>query len=704
MNHLLTLTDPVGNTTSYTYNYMGLVATETNEKNATRYYSYDALGRLVSKTDRNGRITTYTYDTIGRLTSENWSDTTNYFMYTYDAVGNLLYATDGQHSYSYTYDALNRPIYTTFNFDSQSAVFAYTYDLAGRRTSSSLSLNGHSDRVNQTTYDFLGNATSIRQTGSAVDEIFAEFDYNANGLMTSVKRYEVDGNNLINEIAESVYTYNANNAVTSITHKNPNGTQIVQHSYTYDNTNNIVEYLNSIDGSTTYNYDFLGQLIGADYANQNLDDETYTYDENGNRITANGDTYTTGDNNELTSDGTWSYTYDAEGNRISKTNATNRELYTWDHRNRLTTVTQQEWDSVEQDWTTTQIVEYAYDYNNVWIRKTIGNNKTIFIPENYQTTVQIDNGTTTHHYLWTPNQQDKLLADTTPYSTSWALTDHLGTIRDILGTTSTHLIYDAFGNLTSGTNPILFGYTGKPFDSATNLQNNINRWYDATIGRWLSTDPINFYGNTLNLYKYVQNNPIYNIDWCGLEDVPYWTSFLPLTAFDAGECLLILYIGHGTFEGGTEIINGIDLGYTTVPRAEVPKDFIQFWSDMNQYGYIHDKVFFAFIGCWPDYINTEFIPESNRMLLDEKPLKQKNGNGLLEVRDIPQRLEKLMKKVLCFTKEKIESRCCNSVTFFIVGSPEGYIPYQDKQYTVLYLTGVRCTKARTGKIKREIVK
>ena len=52
---------PFEDTTSYTYNYMGLVATETNEKNATRYYSYDALGRLVSKTDRNGRITTYTY-------------------------------------------------------------------------------------------------------------------------------------------------------------------------------------------------------------------------------------------------------------------------------------------------------------------------------------------------------------------------------------------------------------------------------------------------------------------------------------------------------------------------------------------------------------------------------------------------------------------------------------------------------------------
>ena len=41
---------------------------------------------------------------------------------------------------------------------------------------------------------------------------------------------------------------------------------------------------------------------------------------------------------------------------------------------------------------------------------------------------------------WTPNQQDKLLADTTPNGVSWSLTDHLGTIRDILDTTSTHLI------------------------------------------------------------------------------------------------------------------------------------------------------------------------------------------------------------------------------------------------------------------------
>jgi len=272
----------------------------------------------------------------------------------------------------------------------------------GRQTSSSLTLNGHANRVNTTTYDYLGNATSIRQHGNAVDEIFAEFEHNANGLLTAVRRYEKD-DDTINEIANSLYEYNSNNAVTSITHKKPDETQIVQHSYTYDETNNIVEYLNSIDGATSYDYDYLGQLIGADYASQT--DETYVYDSNGNRVTANGDIYTTGVNNELTSDGTYTYTYDAEGNRISKTNpsGTERELYTWDYRNRLTQVTQQIFKAESQTWETVQIVEYAYDYNNVWIRKVIGDSKTIFIPEDYQTTVQIDNGTVTHHYLWTPN-------------------------------------------------------------------------------------------------------------------------------------------------------------------------------------------------------------------------------------------------------------------------------------------------------------
>ncbi|MDO4628752.1 MAG: RHS repeat-associated core domain-containing protein [Planctomycetia bacterium] len=220
-----------------------------------------------------------------------------------------------------------------------------------------------------------------------------------------------------------------------------------------------------------------------------------------------------------------------EGNRISKTNSTNRELYEWDYRNRLTSVTQQEFNTETQEWTTTQTIEYTYDYNNVWIRKIIGNDKTIFIPENYQTVAQIDNATISHHYLWTPGQQDKLLADVTSNGALWSLCDHLGTIRDIIQSTEsgvitqTHIIYDAYGNVVSCTdftgqtisNLILFGYTGKPFDTSTSLQNNINRWYDASIGRWLSQDPIGFEDNDSNLYRYVYNNTVKYWDALGLK-------------------------------------------------------------------------------------------------------------------------------------------------------------------------------------------
>ena len=318
------------------------------------------------------------------------------------------------------------------------------------------------------------------------------------------------------------------------------GTSIVQHDYTCDSTNNIVEYLNFLDGSTSYDYDFLGQLIGADYANAEITDESYTYDSNGNRVVANGSNYTTSTNNELTSDSSYTYTYDDEGNRISKTNSTHRELYEWDYRNRLTSVTKQEFNAETQEWTTVQIVDYTYDYNTVWIRKVLDSNgdgtadsKTIFIPENYQTVIQIDNGTISHHYLWTPETQDKLLADTTADGVLWSLTDHLGTVRDVVQQTSTglvvpaHIIYDAYGNVVSCTNfegetisnPILFGYTGKAFDTSTQLQNNINRWYDSTVGRWLSTDPIGFEGNDTNLYRYVDNQVLLFFDTYGHESI-----------------------------------------------------------------------------------------------------------------------------------------------------------------------------------------
>lgn len=48
------------------------------------------------------------------------------------------------------------------------------------------------------------------------------------------------------------------------------------------------------------------------------------------------------------------------------------------------------------------------------------------------------------------------------------------------------------------------------------LQNHIDRWYELTIGRWLSEDPIGFVAGDENLYSNVGSSPINAVDPMGL--------------------------------------------------------------------------------------------------------------------------------------------------------------------------------------------
>jgi RHS repeat-associated protein len=68
---------------------------------------------------------------------------------------------------------------------------------------------------------------------------------------------------------------------------------------------------------------------------------------------------------------------------------------------------------------------------------------------------------------------------------------------------------------------LVFGYTGKLFDETTRLQNNLNRWYDSSTGRWISQDPIGFAAGDANLYRYVGNHPTYATDPSGLAET-WW--------------------------------------------------------------------------------------------------------------------------------------------------------------------------------------
>lgn len=61
-----------------------------------------------------------------------------------------------------------------------------------------------------------------------------------------------------------------------------------------------------------------------------------------------------------------------------------------------------------------------------------------------------------------------------------------------------------------------FGFAGGIYDRDTGLVRHGARDYDAETGRWTAKDPIGFGGHDSNLYGYVANDPINDIDTNGL--------------------------------------------------------------------------------------------------------------------------------------------------------------------------------------------
>ena len=80
--------------------------------------------------------------------------------------------------------------------------------------------------------------------------------------------------------------------------------------------------------------------------------------------------------------------------------------------------------------------------------------------------------------------------------------------------------YDAWGNITSDTNPGFqpFGFAVGLYDSDTGLVHFGARDYDQVTGRWTTRDPLSFGGGDTNLFGYVLQDPVDLTDESGL----YW--------------------------------------------------------------------------------------------------------------------------------------------------------------------------------------
>jgi RHS repeat-associated protein len=564
-----------GNPATWVYDNLNRVTTETIDGNDAAY-EYDAVGNVIEKTDRNGNTTNYEYDNLYRLTAEKWYDGTTLLRtidYEFDAAGNLTSVSDPDATIDTTYDGLNRirSVEQSITGGGPPVLHDREYDAASRLTASIATIGSTADYVNDYIYDALGRLTRVTQiddTENAVNPKRVDFTYNAADQLTSILRYASTTTG--SPVAATEFSYDELGRAILIDHNGTaSGSTFTEtHGYDYDDANRVIEYTNDIDSvSAVYDYDKRGQLIEANHVSTTYD-EAYTYDDDGNRemvdnFAGTDQDYVIQDYNQIDTDSVYLYVYDLEGNVIKRTNATtyNSTVYEWDHRNRLISVTDYDGygTATTSDDFVVQQVDYTYDAFNQLVKRVVDPDgdvgsaairQTVYVHDQGQVVLQLDKSGTgsltssnlSHRYLWGP-AVDQLMADEqvdwgdsdSDGPVYWPLTDRQGSVTDVVdsnGDLRIHRRFDSFGNIvnethyntsgstvTSGQTGYVdeaFAYTGRLFDGYTDLQNNLHRWYDPRVGRWMSEDPIGFAASDSNLYRYVENEPTGFVDPLGL--------------------------------------------------------------------------------------------------------------------------------------------------------------------------------------------
>lgn len=109
---------------------------------------------------------------------------------------------------------------------------------------------------------------------------------------------------------------------------------------------------------------------------------------------------------------------------------------------------------------------------------------------------------------------DEIIARYRPNEgTAWYLTDHLGSVRDIVdgaGQRIDHIDYDSFGVILAETNPAAgdrFKFTGREWNAELGLYYYRARMYTPATGRFMIEDRLGLVAQDTNLYRYVFNRP-----------------------------------------------------------------------------------------------------------------------------------------------------------------------------------------------------
>jgi RHS repeat-associated protein len=466
------VTDPDLGTWSYTYSPTDQVLTQTDANKAVTRFTYDALERELSSTTTDSgeakKTVTKKYDeprtgfaNVGHQTT--MIDSTGSTVTNFDLAGNEIQRTKkigkNDYAFSYGFDPGKRPIW--IKYDDGDAVGSPTdpkdrilYDGAGRIAS----IPGI---VRSATYTASGKPDEV----TFINGVTTNANYDARHALRSLATTKGQ-----KTIATVTYARNKDGRVHAVT-----GPGAETWAYTYDAAARLEKATSeTAANSQTYDYDNAGNLTkharsgvagiaiypapGHAHAPKSFNGVSLSYDANGN----------------LTKAG--SRTYD------------------WDAARRLASVT-------EGSTKTT----FAYDGENRRVSKS-GKGTTFYPAADYEVE---DNVVTKTFRLG-----ERIVAQRVGKVTTWLHADHLGSpllATDKLGNVVKRVKHRPYGEgIGANGTALAVDFLGEHLDEETDLVYLNARYYDPTIGRFLSPDSEDIAkpGVGTNRYAYSGNDPV----------------------------------------------------------------------------------------------------------------------------------------------------------------------------------------------------
>ena len=464
-------------------------AVGTPEQKHTQYL-YNHLGQLQSIVKPSGIALNHTY-TMEGLLAHFWSS-------------------DGSVSYSYQYN-INKDLIASHDevsnqtthrrYDNNDNLIEeqlgtghslhYAYDRSGRVSAMTLPDNSK-------TYFTYNGPTLIAVTRHPADgqelyrHVYDEFDLSENPLRQT----------LLGQAGELRTTFDRKGRFRTAHSKH---VQEIVPEDGYDRVDNLrKKKLN--DEEYRYAYDSLYQLVSESGSFVHA----YTNDSLYNRLSKDETVFTINNLNQLQGD----FQYDRDGNLIRSSNA----QYIYDALDRLTCIT-------ENGITTT----YTYDSFNRRLTKTTNGTTYAFIYDDQnEIGCMRENRLVEFRALGTGIGAEigaavAIELKGKPYAPIHDLSGNVIALIDSKGNLFESYRYSAFGEeqildahgqlQKSSLNP--WRFSSKRTDEELHLIYFGRRYYDPSLGRWLTQDPLG-YADGPNLYAYVSNNPLTHHDLYGL--------------------------------------------------------------------------------------------------------------------------------------------------------------------------------------------